>query len=126
MWMAAFSLIKIAAGAVATVLCIAVVCALVFIGLLGNYLQNDIIPAAEGFSLENYNLDQTSFVYYVDNNGDIQQLQRIFTSTDRQWASYEELPEEQIEDENEFEYIAAEDDDFTYYVEDDDQIFFYE
>ena len=41
--------------------------------------------------------------------------------------SYEELPEEQqIEDENEFEYIAAEDDDFTYYVEDDDQIFFYE
>ena len=40
--------------------------------------------------------------------------------------SYEELPEEQIEDENEFEYIAAEEDDFTYYVEDDDQIFFYE
>lgn len=95
-WTGALSLVKIAVGAVATVLCIAVVCALVFIGLLGNYLQDDIIPAAEGFSLENYNLDQTSFVYYVDDNGDIQQLQRIFTSTDRQWASYDELPEDLI------------------------------
>lgn len=90
------SAFKIALGAAATVACIGIVCVLVFVGLLGNYLQEDIIPEADGFNLENYGLDQTSFVYYLDSNQDIQQLQRIFTSTDRQWANYDEIPEDLI------------------------------
>ena len=90
------SALKIALGAAATVACIGIVCVLVFVGLLGNYLQEDIIPEADGFNLENYGLDQTSFVYYLDSNQDIQQLQRIFTSTDRQWANYDEIPEDLI------------------------------
>ena len=46
--------------------------------------------------------------------------------------SYEELPEENeisddiLNEENEFEQIVAEEDDFTYYIEDSDQIFFHE
>lgn len=95
-WMALVSVVKIALGAAATVACIGIVCGLVFAGLLAGYLQNDIIPAAEGFALENYDLDQTSFVYYVDSKGDIQQLQQIHTASDRQWATYDEIPENLI------------------------------
>ena len=94
-WMIVFSAAKIALGAVATVACIVVVCMFIFLGLLGNYLENDVIPNSN-FALENFDLDQTSFMYYVDENGDIQQLQRIYTTINRQWASYEEFPQELI------------------------------
>ena len=96
LWMIAFSAAKIALGAVATVLCIVVVCMFVFVGLLGNYLEDDVIPNSN-FALENFDLDQTSFMYYVDQNGDIQQLQRIYATTNRQWASYEEFPQDLID-----------------------------
>ena len=59
-WLVALSLVKIAVGAVATVFCIGAVCAVVFAGLLGNYLQEEIIPEAEGFSLENILTDTES------------------------------------------------------------------
>ena len=90
---AAWSLVKIAIGAAATVLLIVLICAVVFVGILGNYLQDDILTEAANWSLEDYDLERTSFIYYVDNNGDIQQLQQIYTTTDRQWASLEEIPQ---------------------------------
>lgn len=96
LWIVAFAALKIAVGAVATVLCICVVCGLVFVGLLGNFLQNDIAPEAEGFTLDAYSLDQTSYVYYTDSNDDIQLLQRIYTSTDRRWAGYDQIPKDLI------------------------------
>lgn len=96
LWTGAWYAVKIVLGAVATVFVVGAVCALVFIGLLGDYLQDEIVPAAAGFALENYDLDQTSFVYAVDSGGNIQLLQQIHTSNDRQWASYEEIPEDLI------------------------------
>ncbi|MBO4938425.1 MAG: transglycosylase domain-containing protein [Oscillospiraceae bacterium] len=95
MWSACFGAVKIALGAVATVAMICVVCMIVFVGTLGNYLQEDILPDAT-FNLENFDLDQTSFVYYVDSDGEIQRLQQIHTSTDRQWATLEEIPEDLV------------------------------
>ena len=95
-WMIVFSAAKIVLGALATVLCIVIVCMFVFVGLLGTYLEDDVIPNAD-FALENFDLDQTSFMYYVDENGDIQQLQRIYTTTNRQWAAFEEFPQELID-----------------------------
>ena len=89
----AWSLFKIALGAAATVLLIALVCAGVFIGTLGDYLQEDILTEASNWSMDDYDLEETSFIYYVDNDGNIQQLQQIYTTTDRQWASLEEIPE---------------------------------
>ena len=94
-WSVAVGLVKIAAGAVATVALIGLVCVFVFIGILGNYLQEDILPEAN-YNLENATLDQTSFVYYVDGGGNIQMLQQIYTSADRQWASLEEIPEDLV------------------------------
>ena len=96
LWSTALAIVKIALGAAATVLLICVVCGFVFVGILGNYLQEDILPQAY-YNMENANLDQTSFVYYVDEDGNIQLLQQIHTSADRQWASLDEIPEAMVE-----------------------------
>ena len=95
-WSTALAALKIAAGAMATVLLICVVCGFVFVGILGNYLKDDVLPEAY-YNMENANLDQTSFVYYVDAEGNIQLLQQIHTSADRQWASLDEIPEAMVE-----------------------------
>ncbi len=92
-----WSLAKIAVGAAATVLLIVLICGTVFVGILGNYLQDDILAEAGNWSVEDYDLERTSFIYYVDNNGDIQQLQQIYTTTDRQWASLEEIPQAMVD-----------------------------
>ena len=93
----AWSLFKIALGAAATVVLIALVCAVVFVGTLGDYLQEDILTEAANWSMDDYDLEETSFIYYVDNAGNIQQLQQIYTTTDRQWASLEEIPQALID-----------------------------
>ena len=90
------SAVKLAVGAAATVLLIVLICGTVFVGTLGDYLQEDILDDAGSWSIDDYDLERTSFIYYVDNNGDIQQLQQIFTATDRQWATLEEIPEAMV------------------------------
>ncbi len=94
-WSIAASSFKIVIGAAATVLFIAVVCGFVLAGAMGDYLQNDIVPNIN-FELNKYGLDQTSYIHYVDHDGNIQQLQKIYTTTDRQWAKYDEIPENLI------------------------------
>ena len=93
----AFSLLKIAIGAAATVLMIVLVCGVVFVGTLGDYLQDDILTEAANWSIDDYGMDETSFVYYVDGGGNIQQLQQIYTTTDRQVATLEEIPQALID-----------------------------
>ena len=74
-WRIALSVVKIVGAAVATVLLIAVICGFVFVGMLGQYLQEDIIPLAQ-MNLDNYDMEKTSYVYYFDENGNPQILQR--------------------------------------------------
>ena len=93
----AFSLLKIAIGAAATAVMVLLVCGVVFVGTLGDYLQNDILPEAQDWSIEDYGMEETSFLYYVDRNGDIQELQQIYTTTDRQVATLEEIPQALID-----------------------------
>ena len=92
LWSACVGLVKIALGAAATVLLVCIVCVFVFVGILGNYLNSDVLPNAS-YDPENTSLDQTSFVYYVDSRGDIQELQEIHTTANRKWASLEEIPQ---------------------------------
>lgn len=94
-WSMASSAVKIALGAVATVVLIVVVCMLVFIGILGTYLQEDILPDSD-YVLGTQEFAQTSFMYNLDSNGQIELLQQIYTTEDRQWASFEEIPEDLI------------------------------
>lgn len=79
------------ASALGVLLLVAVIGGAVFVTMLASYLQKNILPMAE-VSLDGYDLDRTSYVYYYDENGDIQVLQQLYSSTDRRWASYDELP----------------------------------
>jgi len=90
---AALSVAKIAVFAAVTVVLIILICGTVFVGTLGDYLQEDILTEADNWSMDDYDLERTSFIYYVDKNGDIQQLQQIYTATDRQWAALEDIPQ---------------------------------
>ena len=67
----ALSVLKIAIGAAATVLMILIVCGVVFVGTLGDYLQEDILTEADNWSMDDYDLERTSFIYYVDGGGNI-------------------------------------------------------
>ena len=58
----AFSAVKIAIGAAATVLMIVLVCGVVFIGTLGDYLQEDILTEAADWSMDDYDMEETSFI----------------------------------------------------------------
>ena len=94
-WTVLASGVKLVLGAAVTVLGIIAVCGVVLVGAVGDYLQNDVIPNVSA-DLESFEVDQTSFLYYVDNDGQIQQMQLIYTDTDRQWVSIDEIPEDLI------------------------------
>ncbi len=95
-WMATFGVIKVALGAAVTVLLICGVCGFVFVGILGDYLESDILPSAD-LNLDDFKLDMTSFLYYVDEDGQIQPLQQIYSDSKRQWADLEDMPEALIQ-----------------------------
>ena len=94
LWMAAFATAKIAIGAVATVAMICVICVIVFAGILGDYLENDVLPQS-GMVLEDYSQAQSSHAYYYDENGNIQLLQNLYGSRSS-WATLKEMPENLI------------------------------
>ena len=97
LWMVLFTLFKIAVGAASTALLIVVVCMFVFVGILGDYLQEDILPNSTMENiLADYDHEQNSYMYYVDGNGDIQLLQNIYAETSSRWAEYEDIPEDLI------------------------------
>ena len=94
-WRIAFSAVKVAAGAVATVLLIGIVCGFVFVTLLGQYLQDDIIPQAQ-INIDDLDMEKTSYIYYKDENGNYQILQQLATTMDRRWVAFEDIPEDLI------------------------------
>ena len=67
-WRVLFAAFKIAFGAASTVLLIGIVCGFVFVGVLGDYLQEDILPLAH-VDLDSYEYEQNSYLYYVDSSG---------------------------------------------------------
>ncbi len=94
-WTGVYSCLKIALGALATVLVIGVVCGFVFVWTLSDYLEEEIKPQA-GVQLEGFDLNEPSYVYYIDADGNIQVLQKLHADVNREWASYEEIPEHLI------------------------------
>lgn len=91
----AFTGVKLAFGAVLIALSVVLITCVVFTCYLGNYLQEDVIPNAD-YTLENMDLDQTSFIYYIDENNNILQQQQIYTTVDRVWVPYDEIPKNLI------------------------------
>ena len=95
-WKVLFTMLKVGGGAVATVALIGIVCMFVFINILGEYLEDEVMSVA-AVNLEDLELDKTSFIYYTDEEGQIQILQQINTTADRQWIEYEDIPESLIQ-----------------------------
>ncbi len=93
-WMIAFSAIKIALGAAATVAIILGVCIVVLAGSVGDYLDEEILSKIQSADDENRDMNLNSYAYYVDSNGDIQKLQNIYAENNREWADYEDIPED--------------------------------
>ena len=96
-WTAAFGAVKIAIGAAVTVILIVLVCGFVFAGILGDYLEEDVLPESANYEFNIADKEKTSYAYYVDGNGEIQLLQQIHTTIDRQWVRYEDIPEKLIQ-----------------------------
>lgn len=94
-WMVMFAAFKVVVGAVSTVLLICCICGFVFAGLMASYLQEDIMPTA-GMELGGYDLDLTSFIYNVNSEGQIEVLQQLYATTNREIATYEEIPQDLI------------------------------
>ena len=95
-WLVLFTTFKIAVGAVSTVVLIGVVCAFSFAGVLGEYLESDILPNAN-LVLESYELAAPSTVYCVNEAGQIQVQQELYASTDWKKADYEDIPQALID-----------------------------
>ena len=49
LWITAFSAVKIAIGAAVTVVLIVLVCGFVFVGIPGDYLQEDVLPESADY-----------------------------------------------------------------------------
>ena len=92
---AALAAAKIAIGGIVTVLLVLMVCCVVLANAAADYLENDVIPGVSFYD-DDISLDQTSFIYYVDSNGEIREYDKINTSTDRQWATLDEIPDSLI------------------------------
>lgn len=67
----------------------------VFVNILANHLQENILPFAQ-MDLGSYDPDRTSSLYYFDEDGDIKVLQQLHSVTNRRWAAYDELPRDLI------------------------------
>ena len=92
-WGVLFGAFKIALGAAATLVLIVGICVIVFMTLLGDYLQNDIAKMA---SVDLPVTDQNSYVLYLDNDGEVKELQRIFPENNSEWVPIENIPENLI------------------------------
>ena len=94
-WRVVFGVSKIALGAAATVLIIFGICLGVFAGSLGDYLEFEVLPNV-GTDNDSYALDLNSYVYYVDESGNIEKLQNLYAENNRDWVDYENIPENLI------------------------------
>ena len=93
---AVFGVIKVALFAVATVTLIVLVCGFAIAGSLADYLEDDILPNA-GMVLENYDMDAPSYIYFINEQGKVEELQKIHSSTDWANAEYEDIPQALID-----------------------------
>ena len=89
------SVLKVTAVSLGTIMLIFLIGGFVFVNILASHLQENILPLAQ-VNLDSYELEKTSYLYYFDKEGNVRVLQQLHTSTDRRWASYEELPEDLI------------------------------
>lgn len=95
-WKGAYTIIKIVLAALATVLVIGAVCMFAFMWLLADYLDSDDILGNAEVVMGDFDQTGNSVMYYQDENGELQVLQRLHADTDEDWATYDEIPRDLI------------------------------
>ena len=90
-WLISYSVIKVVVGAVATVALICLICMFVFANIVAGYLENDIMPNAD-ISLGDHDVELNSYLYCIDDD-EFVMYQKIYATINREWASYEEIPQ---------------------------------
>ena len=77
--------------------------ALIFFCIFALYIYHFILPQAE-LNIDGFSLDQTSVIYYIDQDGQPQELQKLYGDENRIWVKYEEIPTDLV-----FACVAIED-----------------
>ena len=83
---------------IASTLClIAVIAGSIFMSKFSDYLKQDVIPKsreyAQALDLDHLSLAQTSIIYYTDREtGEYRELQQLYTTQNRTWVAYDEIP----------------------------------
>ncbi len=96
LFMVAWTMAKVAFGAALVAVAVVLITSGALGKIMGDYLQNEVIPNSE-FNVENFNLDRSSFIHYVDRDTkQIYDLQQIYTTVDRVWAPYESIPKDLV------------------------------
>ena len=95
-WMGAYSVIKVLLGAFATVMAITAICMFAFVGLLADYLDSDAIMGSAEVVMGDFDQSGNTVMYYTDEEGNIQVLQRLYADTDEDWATYDEIPKDLV------------------------------
>ena len=73
-------LVKLAAGAAATVLLVALIAGILFSVDMATYLKDDVLVSSD-MSLDDYTLSQTSFIYAMNKQtGEYEELQQIYAT----------------------------------------------
>ena len=94
-WRIAWTGVKIVGGAALAALAVACIAGGIFACQLAGYLQEDVIPNAT-FDLSSFRLDQSSFIYYLDSQNHIVQMEEIDADVSSVWVDYEEIPQDLI------------------------------
>ena len=71
------------------------ICMVVLAGSVGDYMEAEILANLET-DRNDSDGDLNSNVFYLDANGEIQKLQNIFAENNREWADFEDIPEDLI------------------------------
>jgi penicillin-binding protein 1A len=81
---------------IGTLMLVGVLSGLVFFCIFAVYVKTDLTSQTD-LSLDGFSLDQTSVIYYYDEETDsYQELQQLYGKENRIWADYEEIPQDLI------------------------------
>lgn len=77
---------------IGTVLLIGLIAGLIFICIFAFYVKTCISPSLD-LDLDDFTLNQSSIIYYKDQNGDYQKMTTVYGQEDRIWIDGDEIPQ---------------------------------
>lgn len=86
----------VAGKIIGTLFLVGILTVLIFMCIFVVYIKQDLAPQID-FAVDGFALDQTSVIYYYDeDSGEYKELQKLYGTENRIWASYEEIPTDLI------------------------------